>query len=166
MVFFAISSVICGVMASSAALRGDAQEGDLLSSSDPGSLLSVYLAASIGDPLRIEEAGVELTGRETFGEVLSVLGWMAADGLPIEAFGPVLAVCGEVVSGLCQPWSAFLSVSSDAAGVRTVLMTFGGEPSGSSDAASAAQNIGWRDGDSLTATLVLSPPLLPHGGEV
>jgi hypothetical protein len=166
MLFFAISTVICGVMASSAALRGEAQEGDILSLSEPDSLLSVYLSASLGGPLEIEEAGVELTGRETFGEVLSVLGWIAADGLPVEAFGPVLVVCGEVVSRLCQPWSSLLSVSCDECGERTVLMTFGSDPSGSSDAASAAQNIGWRDGASLMATLVLSPPLLPHGGEV
>jgi hypothetical protein len=166
MVFFAVATVICSVMVSSAVQRGDELAGDLLSSSDPDALLSVYLGASVGEQMLVEEADLELTGLETFGEVLSVLGWMALDGRPIGAFEPVLAVCGEVILRLCQPWSPFLSLYCDEGDGWQALISIGIEPGERSDAVSAVQNLGGRADASLIATLVLLPPLLPHGGDV
>lgn len=164
MVFFAVSTVICGVMTSYAESHADGQGDALLSSTDADSLLSVYLEASLGDAFVVDALGLELTGQERFGELLLLLAGMMLDGRPMEPFGPLLARCGEVLAPICLPWSPCMSVCWDDGGQWVTLIMMGLEPDGEADAASASQSLGVHGQAALRATLVLSPPLLPHLG--
>ncbi|MEW5747947.1 MAG: hypothetical protein AB1793_04040 [Candidatus Thermoplasmatota archaeon] len=164
MVFFAVSTVICGVMTSYAGSHADGQGDALLSSADPDSLLSVYLEASLGGAFVVDALGLELTGQERFGELLLLLAGMALDGRPMEPYGPLLARCGEVLASTCLPWSSCISVCCDDGAQWVTLMVMGQEPDGRADVASASQSLGVHGQAALRATLVLSPPLLPHLG--
>lgn len=164
MVFFAVSTVICGVMTSYAESHVDGRDDALLSSTDADRLLSVYLEASLGDAFVVDALGLELTGQERFGEILLLLAGMALDGGSLEPFGPLLARCGEVLAPICLPWSWCMSVCCDDGTQWVTLIIMGQEPDGQADAASASQSLGVHGRAALRATLVLSPPLLPHPG--
>lgn len=165
LVFFAISTVICSVMVFYTASWEDARADPLLSSADPDNILSVYLQASVGDAFVVEGVGLELTGRERMCEVLLLLGEVALSGGPLEPFDLLLAKCGEVLRPLCMPLRPTLSVCCEDGEGWAVLVRIG-EETFTAEAVSATQNLGGFAEARLHVTLVLSPALLPHGGDV
>lgn len=165
MVFFAVSTVICSVMVSYS-VSEDGSGGDVFASAAPEEVLSAYLCASLGKDFILGAPALELLGSERVGEVLFLLMATVLDGGSLEVFEPLLSHCGEVLAGLCGPWSHLLRLSSEDGGGTTILIMFGCEPDEGADATSSSQNLGTYGGADLTATLVLSPALLVLGDAV
>jgi len=163
MVFFAVSMVICATLASYALGQGTGASDAVYSPASPDELLSVYLGASIGEGFVLQGSGLELTGRETFGETLFVIAALLAQGHDETSFESVLAHCSAVLSGLCAPWPSILRLSLADGADWVVFLEVGQDASAGSDTASASQNLGECEGAPLMVTLVLSPALLPEG---
>jgi hypothetical protein len=163
MVFFAVSALICATLISYAASqRGDGQV-DGPDPPDTDGLLAVFLVASLGKEFVIDDLGLEVTGIETFGEMLFLVSALMAQGCPVEPFSLVLAHCWQVLSDLCSPWSAVIRLSALEAGLWAPIVEVGGPPQEGTDTYSASQNLGASEGAGFMVTVLLFPALVLHG---
>ena len=163
MVFFAVSALICSVMISAVESSVDRERADVPARVDPSGLLQVFLAASLGEGVRLEGAGLELTGREQFGETLLAVGGLVRSGLPAGLFEEFLSHCARVLDVLCpHAYAPWLQVLSEEPMGWALLYSVGAAEPDHSEAISSYQNLAGGDGTRVMVILALSPTLLPH----
>lgn len=160
MVFFAVSMVICGTLMSYVASRAGGPSEVADAGTDADESLATFLESSLGEGFALDGLGLELTGRELFGETLLLISAMVLQGRPIEVFEPVLSHIDVVLSRVCDPCATLLKTSLADGDEWATLMEIGQEPSEAADTESASQNLGMCEGVAVMVTLVLSPALL------
>lgn len=162
MVFFAVSMVICATVLSHAAPGAD-DPYHVAADPRPDECLAVYLESSLGQRLLLSPLDLELTGRESFSETLSIVSALIVQGVPTVVFDPILTLGSALLAGLCAPYSALLSVSLIDGDIQSTVIELGKRPVGYTDAHSASRNLGTCEGAPLVATLVLFPAFPPEG---
>lgn len=163
MVFFAVSSLICATMVSSVLSQADQESVAVIEGADPSETLRVFLVASVGEKLVLEDMGLWLSGREQFAEALLTVAELVRTGAPAESAAPLMSCCGAVLARLCGPaYAPALQVHCEEPVGWTVLLSTGGSWDDNTDSVSACQDFTGRGGARIVISLALSPALLPH----
>lgn len=161
-VFFAVCTLICAFLVSSALSQREVIDESAHSAPRADEILSAYLGASLGEPLSLGSPGLELTGAEPLCEVLFVIASLLSEGREPEEFLMLFSACSRVLEAICIQWSPMLRLSSHAVDGWTTLIEVGAPRLDRFETWSSTKNLGECGEATITVTLVLSSSLLLH----
>ena len=171
MVFFAIAMLMCAVQLS--ALEKDVRQLSwpeiMTGRSDPGCVLPVLLAASIGAETYVHaDAPLLVPAHTPVSDCLAAEAISLLNGLGIEAFEGLNGIVLDIVSNLTHPLLTphVLLHHHTKDGHVLLARIEGGPPRTGCDIAAASCELPGIDSETVTVSLMLEPALILEGSSI